>query len=253
MATPIATVPQGTQKLAGFQVAPENPLLKILGFPPEEKFDYRAALYFLEDGHYLFRYRGDHSIVESKTVTAADVKAAFSRAETDTGWIDPGVVRCGYGPQGSWYVQFIPMQRFEITLAGFGQMTVPVPPLILYGIGRTYGLFALKAKHFSPNAQVYSAPFPNVDNKDGKICWGGNTPPEADHQNSLKVWKLFLEAPFSNHTIEQKSKQYPDDIRLMLKDLAGKGAGGYPLGDLEPVRSYRPTVESILRDVFRGG
>jgi PRTRC genetic system protein B len=253
MVTQMPPVPQVQHPQEGFAVAPENPLLKILGIPPEEKFDYLAALYFLEDGHYLFRYRGGHSTVESKFVTAADVKAAFSHAETDSGWIDPGIVRCGYGPQGNWFVQFLPMQRIEITLAGISWMAVPVPPLVLYGYGRTYGLFALKSKHFSPGAQVFAAPFPNVNARDGKICWGNNTPPEANTNTSQQAWKLFLEAPFTEHTIEGKSKKYPADIRPMLKELAEKSAGAYPLGDLVLVRNYRNTVESLLHDILKGG
>ena len=253
MVTQIPTVPKLNSMQEGFAVALENPLMKILGIPPEEKFDYRAALYFLEDGHYLFRYRGGHSTVESKFVTAADVKAAFSHAETDSGWIDPGIVRCGYSPQGNWFVRFIPMQRFEVTLAGIGRMTVPAPPLVLYGCGRTYGLFALKSKRFYPGAQVFAAPFPNVDGRNGRICWGSNTPPEANTNAAIQVWKLFLEASFSEHTIEGKSKKYPADIRLVLKELADKCAGAYPLGDLVPVRNYRNTIESLLQDVLKGG
>jgi PRTRC genetic system protein B len=239
---------------AGIPVSPENPLQDILGLPGAEKFDYQAALYFLDnDGHYLFRYVGDHSEIESKFVTAADVKAAFSQSESDTEWIDPGIMRCGYGPRGHWFVQFIQMQRVEIVLAGIGPATIPIPPLVLFGYGRAYLICAMKEKLFSPNAQLYSAPFPNVDNNTGSICWGSNTPPEAEHKTASRVWQLFLEAPFSNHTIEKKSRKYPDDIRLMLKDLTEKGAGGYPLGDLLPIRGYRNTVESILRDILRGG
>jgi hypothetical protein len=228
-------------------------LYEILGLPPTEQFDYQAALYFLDDGHYLFRFRGDHSEVGSKFVSAADVKAAFSSAESDTGWIDPGIVRCGYGPEGHWFVQFVPMQRMEIILDGLGPLTVPVPPLAMFGYGRSYAVCALKTKHFSPEAQVYAAPFPNVDNHTGKICWGHNSPPEAEHKNSLRVWKLFLDAPFSDHTIENKSRKHPNDIRLTLRELAEKGAGGYPLGDLEPMKGYRPTVASILNGILREG
>lgn len=230
-----------------------SPIREALGLPPKEyEFDFQAALYFLKDGYFLFRNNtGERP--SSKFVTAADVTAAFSKQETDTGWIGENIMRCGYTERGHWYVFFLPMQKVNILLHGEGLLNVPLPPLVMVGVGYTYSIFAMKEKHFSPRSPLFAAPFPNVQaNSSGTICWGNAKPPEAKHTEAKRMWDLFLASEFNGHTIEQKSKAHPQDIRQTLLELAASNAKVFPLKDLVPIRGYRCTLDHVLDELLKG-
>ena len=77
-----------------------------------------GALYFLDSGDFLLRYRMEQSNQDcpapegnGKFVTVRDVQAAFGGAEVDTGWIQHGIIRCGYCAQGDWFVYAAPFQK----------------------------------------------------------------------------------------------------------------------------------------------
>lgn len=200
---------------------------------PEYKVD--AALYFL-DGQYLFKsFAGKTS---AKFVTAKDVAAAFDGREEDTGWLAPGVVRCGHNAGGDWYVYSTPPQTVLINLdegEGISTLQIPIPRLVLAAIGGQYYLWALADKAFSPEAKAYKAPFPNVHDG-GKICWGNNQTPKISLAKARDPWKLFFEAPFNAHLVQGKSEEYIYDVRRMLRRLADRNARRYPVSDLVDLR-----------------
>jgi hypothetical protein len=217
----------------------------VITFVETPPFTTNGILYFL-DGHYLFRYPKDGAMV-SKFVTAADVAAAFSRSEQDTGWLPAGVVRTGSNVKGPWFVYSAPEQKREIWIDQDEQITVPIPRTVLLGIGGTYYLWALAGKHFNAIELAYRAPFPNIY-PNGKICWGTNTPPAANAQTAREVWDLFFKSPFNGDLATTKSISHPNDVRAKLRELAG--TRNYPLKDLVDI-DHRRTIGSLVDQMLK--
>lgn len=209
--------------------------MKAIPILPKPEYKVDAALYFL-DGQYLFKnFAGKTS---AKFVTAKDVAAAFDGREEDTGWLAPGVVRCGHNAGGDWYVYSTPPQTVLINLEegeGISTLLIPIPRLALLATGGIYYLWALADKAFAPEARAYKAPFPNVY-EDGKICWGSNPIPKISLAKAREPWKLFFEAPFNAHLVNGKSQEHTHDVRRALRGLADKNARRYPVSDLVDLR-----------------
>lgn len=203
-----------------------------------------AALYFLPQGHYLFRWQDKSGLTGSKFVTADDLQAAFANSERDTGWLTPGIVRAGYGKNGDWFVLHAPPQKIAIHLLEIGTITIPTPALVLAGAGRSYYLWALK-EPFSPQARLFDAPFPNIHNG-GQICWGNNTPPLASSMTAESAWKLFFESPFNGHLVQGKTRRHNEDVRRLLMKLDGKSK--FPTGQLV---AERGTLNSQIERLFK--
>ena len=90
-----------------------------------------AAVYFVrEAGEYIFAVRKDDRTI-SKFLRPADVKAAFTHQETDTGWIGANVVRIGSSSRGSWFIYRRGAERIPICFDGDQkQYLIPIPPTI---------------------------------------------------------------------------------------------------------------------------
>lgn len=209
-----------------------------------------GALYFLESGHYLLRYKRDENRpVVSKTLIAPDVAAAFTQKEADTGWIKPGIQRAGRNQSGDWYVYFHPHCYKTITLIQTKQetakITIPIPATVLIGSGHAHFIFALADDVFDPSAKAYLAPFPNVDDN-GSICFGDNPQQSAHHSNAGQVWDLFFEAPFNGHQTNGKSKIEKTDIRRMLIGLADFQED-YPIEDMVGDGIIGRHIERIIK------
>lgn len=211
----------------------------MIDYVPSPQFKSLAALFFLDSGHYLFR-RVEDGKETSKFVTSVDVAAAFSMKEIDTGWLPPGIVRCGQNAKGPWFVYSTPGQKVRIILEKAAingddiGLLVPAPRLVLLGCGNSYWLAAMMTKHFDPDAGIYEAPFPNVY-LGGSICWGSSIPPKAQPENARQVWDLFFESHFNGDLKEEKSRAFPRDIRSQLAGLDGRQARTYPSADLCPM------------------
>lgn len=188
-----------------------------------------AAIYFLNTGEFLFRWKDDRGRTASKCVAPGDVAAAFTRSEEDSGYLASGVVRTGYSKHGSWYVFFAAPQVVTINLFDDEMITVPIPACVMVGVGREYYIWSIREKVFSPNATAYAAPFPNV-NPDGKICFGQNNPPDAHHSKATEIWNLFMQSPFNGDLVTDKSIRFKNDVRKQLDKQAGKNK--FPVGDL---------------------
>jgi hypothetical protein len=224
----------------------------MIEYIPRQEFNAVASLHFLGSGHYLFRFLEDGREA-SKFVTAVDVAAAFSMKELDTGWLPAGVVRCGQNAAGPWFVYSTPPQKVKLSLekaainGGDLPLTIPVPRLALIGSGGSYWLAAMRGKHFEYKAMAYHAPFPNV-HPSGKICWGGNTPPEAKPENARRAWELFFESPFNADLAGGKSQRHSKDVRELLKTL-DHNHRLYPISDLI---SMNIPIERLVEKVIGG-
>ena len=224
----------------------------MIEYIPAPTFKTDAALFFLNGGHYLFRFMEDGKKA-SKFVTSVDVAAAFSMKELDTGWLPAGVVRCGQNAAGQWFVYSTPPQKVKLSLekaainGGDIPLTIPIPRLALIGSGSSYWLAAMRGKHFEHEAMAYHAPFPNV-HPSGKICWGGNTPPEAKPENARHAWELFFESPFNADLTGQKSQRHSKDVRELLKEL-DHNHRLYPISDLI---SMNIPIERLVEKVIGG-
>lgn len=185
-----------------------------------------AAIYFTDQGHYIFKHKKNEGKIISKNLRAPEVASAFTLETMDSGWINPGIQRTGFDTQGPWFVFYMPPCRNELKLYKTDTFySVPIPATLLIGAKKTLYLFALDGQVFDPKGKVYTAPFPNI-HPDGKICWGQNKAPEVNAAKSLEVWKLFFLSPFNGDLASGKSKKFPQDVREQLKSLAGKKA--YP-------------------------
>lgn len=207
----------------------------------------QAALVFV-GSQFLFRWRqGD--AVQSKFISPASVRAAFSAEPIDTGWLPPNIRRWGTGASGDWAVLAIPPMRhallFEHITQDIPTMTldVPLPALVFMRIGSAGYIWALKDE-FAPDAVLYHAPLPNV-NHSGAICFGGN---RLEGCTLSQAWQLFLDSPFTSHQTNGKSRRQPDDVRLLLASLHKKRR--YPLRDLAPLQP-RTTVDQAVAALTR--
>lgn len=210
------------------------PVMEVLPISAiqDPKFEVRGTLYFLE-AQYLFRWMENGSL-RTKFLSSLDLAAAFNQTEQDTGWMPAGVVRAGNCAKGAWYVYSSPEQKVTVTLdPGEEPVTIPIPRLVMMGIGATYYLWAVKGVHFNPDEPAYKAPFPNVYS-DGRICWGANSPGPVAPKAARGIWDLFFSAPFNKDLVDGKSKTDPDDVRKALHRLADKNR--YPVGDLLETR-----------------
>ncbi len=203
-----------------------------------------AALLFT-GGQYLFRWREGQAL-HSKFVSPAAVRSAFSAEPIDSGWMPPGVRRWGNGPNGPWAVLFAPPARQTLSFVKLmpgredvAEMVIPLPGLVFVCAGASCYTWAIK-KEFSPEAIVYHAPLPNVD-ESGRICFGANPLPGGDIS---RAWQLFLDSPFNDHLINGKSLREPGDVRKLLVTLPGRKR--YPVGDLVQASHFNATVGQVV-------
>lgn len=207
-------------------------MIPVLALPEEPPYETLASLHFMPSGDYLFIDRAGGQT--AKFVTAPDVVAAFSKRQPDTGWLPAGVVRTGYKSGSPFVVYSAPAQKYTVQFADHdAPLEIPLPRTVLLSYGdRKHKIWALGEKIFSPNAQAYHAPFPNVYSN-GAICWGQNAPPLVDPQDARKAWQMFFDSAFNNHLSNGKSQSHPLDVRGLLRALAERKARKYPLDDLQ--------------------
>jgi PRTRC genetic system protein B len=124
---------------------------------------------------------------------------------------------------------------------------ISMPALAFFGYGLQYYLWAFKDRELSGNTELFAAPLPNVDSN-GAICFGKNPVPKASAQTIGEAWRLFLASPFTGHSVNGKSRKYPDDIREQLTRLAKHPHRRYPLADLVSChRTVGAALDWILR------
>ncbi|MFN6475359.1 hypothetical protein [Nostoc sp. DedQUE07] len=196
------------------------------------------------DGQYVFRWV-ESGRVQTKLISSASVRAAFSNEPIDSGWLNNNIIRCGVCAKGDWCVRFSPPGKLDLLLyfkeSGVEKISVPMPGLVFFGIAEKYYIWAIKEDEFSPKSIAYHAPLPNVSTDKnqydgdiaGRICFGQNFLPSANPAGIEKAWQIFFAAAFTDHLVDGKSTKNRSDIRTSLLLLKGKKK--YPKGTLIPV------------------
>ena len=189
-------------------------------------------------------------------ISMAQALRIFSSCDIDTGWLPTGVVRCAETSKGAMVLSYRPPSPATFLLDGrsgkIDTLTIPLPGLVMLGVESKYYLWSLKEAVFSPDAVLHNTPLPNI-NSDGTICFGANKVTRATGEAVAKVWALFWESPFSDHSVQGKSGTHPADIRKVIRELAKRRrARTYPVADL--VRFKRGmTVTQAWDDLIRYG
>ncbi|MCP9496859.1 MAG: prokaryotic E2 ligase family D protein [Pyrinomonadaceae bacterium MAG19_C2-C3] len=216
-----------------------------------------AAVVFVQE-QYLFQYVED-GIEHVKYVSPAAIRAAWSEEAIDSGWLEPDTLRCGVSAKGAWAVRLIrPVQRRTLQFSKATMedsiapsLTLRLPPLVLAGINGKYHLWAVKEETVTGGTQLYYAPFPNVYG-DEHICFGSNPVPAVSDGGMRRALDLFFESPFTTASVSGKSRRYPEDVRLMLRQHALEAAPDlpFPVDDLMPYRAT-PTLDQALEMLLR--
>lgn len=229
-------------------------LVELLTDAPRPLIHAQAELIFL-DGQYILHWR-DGEQIQYKFLSSAAVRHAFAHSSIDSGWLPPRVVRWGSGDKGEWMIQFLsPQHHTLLFVCDSGDqpmtLTVPMPGLVFAGRGRDYYLWALKARQFNPEAQVYHAPLPNIDAA-GRICFGSNAVPSVSGVGILQAWQLFLNSPFNRDYTSGKSRANSTDVRSHLVTLHQQGKKRYPLRDLVPMeRGKGISVDQMVQQFLK--
>ncbi len=196
----------------------------------------QSSLHFC-DGQLFYQSYKSGTI---KPIATEAARQAFSTQPIDSGWLPPNVNRWGHGNKGQWMCEFVAPNVYTLTLALAGQhktITVPMPSLIWFGQGNNFYIWAAKQKHFTPDAELFAAPVPNVTASSGIICFGGKNKNRVEKGGFEKAWELFWEMAFNKDHSGGKSNQHKEDVTKQLLALASSKAKSYPLGDLVPMRT----------------
>lgn len=226
------------------------------------------ALEFRE-GQCLLRSTTLGGTITERFISWETVREAALKIPIDSGWLTAEIVRWGTGAKGEWVIAFIPPGRHKLEIE-FGTpgvdeaveyVTAPLPGMVFFGHCNKYFVWAQKFGHCEPHHELYRCPLPNVM-IDGSICWGLLKPPNASPRTILKAWELFIKSTFNAHAAPGKSKAQKEDVRLLLKELAGQGGEGfgvtmepvYPLDDLvRQVPRTGVTLDQAIRGWFEQG
>ena len=193
-----------------------------------DPFKAEAALLFVEGQLYFQANANGQTTL--KAVAHSDVRAAFAQVETDSGWLHPSVRRLGENRHGPWFVSFWEPEPHKLNLGpGYGEIEVPLPPMLFAGFGRKHCVWALPHRRLGRDTKLYHAPLPNVHSS-GEICWGQNDPPPAEPGEVEKNWRFLLSAQFNGDLCNGKSQAHKADIRKQL--VACAGLNRYPTKDL---------------------
>lgn len=199
--------------------------------------DETAALLFICGDQYLFRYRTKEGSVVYKYVSTASVRAAFAEETIETNWLPKNARRWGVGKRGEWIVITFPPQKHHFSFVNEDDeratvtLELPMPALAFFGYEQRYHLWAFSDAELKCDTTLFAAPLPNVD-ANGAICFGSNLVPKASARTIEDAWCIFSASPFTNHSVNGKSRQYPNDVRKQLMRLAEKRRRAYPLNDL---------------------
>jgi hypothetical protein len=213
-------------------------------------------------GQFLFKVRDHDGAVHEKLLSAAAVREAFTKITVSSGWIPPEIRNWGTGRSGDWAVMYMEPQRHTLEMVsdapeakgGVVRISVPLPGLVMFGIGNKYFLWAVKTEELDPYREIYHAPLPNVE-PSGLICFGTHQPPRCSATAIKQAWRIFITTPFNNHRCDGKSKRSTDDVRVVLRDMARAAEPAhYPVQDLErQVSNTGITLDKALKGLLESG
>lgn len=198
--------------------------------------DAKAALFFLE-GHYQLNWRVG-AVERTKFLTPSQIGRAFSTKDAfDSGWLETNVIRFAQEKKAHKVLSSLPAGRRKIYITdprpaderednasnSIIELEVPLPTLLLIGLGQKYYLWATLDKTISQKSKISHAPFPNLD-ESGEICFGANAKPECRLDTIETVWRLILDSPFNADRAADRCRTHPEDARKFLLALRGKTA-----------------------------
>lgn len=234
----------------------ENTEFTALPFTLQLLSQAQAALFFL-DAQAIYAEYGDGTI-NSKFVSTEGVRSAFFYESLDSGWMPPHIKRWGQTTKGRWAVQFAPQQRYELELPHAHdsaehqptRLAVTLPSIVFMGYKREYFVWAVEGVEFDPHAQIYHLPVPNIYGE-GRICFGGNTPPEVTRPDLDAAWDLFKRSPYTCAHASERSRRFPSHVCTALYEhVADCGDDTpYPIEDLFP---YYMSVDDAVRKITTG-
>jgi Prokaryotic E2 family D len=226
-----------------------------LQLPPGVEGETKAIIGILQD-QFVIVARDNQKRVITKTLTPGAIRTAFNAQPVDSGWLPENVIRYGSSPKGEWMLGWYPPSVRQCYLDGRKRpFMLPMPGLFFFGQGSSYYLWACKEKTIHPNAILYNAPVPNVNDL-GLICWGQNQHPNVNGEVFPQLWQLFWHAPFTDNWANNKSRRHSGSIKKLLPTLAGKRS--YPLADLIPLQhrllhSANVTITQMVEMMARRG
>lgn len=200
----------------------------------------------------MLRKEGDGGYTEYPVDPAMIAEALAAKATLSTGLLTPNTLWVGETGLDRAVIEYRPAQVTGLWLEGSDvPLRIPLPPLVMVRRTRSfqnpqYELYAMLERPQSDEVLLYLAPLPHVD---GGVCWGTVERPSesALRQNSLvEDWRNFLGSRFGNHSVTNKSKRHPDDLRKLYFEIEGQPE--YPLDDLIPYR--QGSWEKQLKDLF---
>ena len=222
----------------------------------------KAALFWATDGQLIFAESKNGRVYYSPR-RYDSVRAAFDDGQASLEWLPPNTVLSAQGTQGRIEAMFFPPASYQMicqyhemfegregitfTASKLAVMTVPMPGFFFAGYGSTYCLLAVAGNTFDPKFKLYQAPLPNCYNNGG-ICWGNNDRPPAGKGGLTKAWSVFWQTYFTTASVQQKSRQFPDDVRRQL--VAQVGRDTYPTEDLVPAQT---NAAQLMKELLAGG
>lgn len=186
-----------------------------------------------------------------KFLSPQAVAAAFRNKPFDSGWLTPGIIRCGSTSRGEFALLFVVagIHKIEVEASRSSRvqtLKVPLPGLLFFGYGKQFLIWATKDPAPTPKSALFHAPLPNVF-EDGRVCWGSNKPPRPNAATIRTAFDLFISSPFSSHAANGKSRSHNGDVRPLLRGLNHKKT--FPAGEL---LSQRETLQPLI-DRTMGG
>jgi hypothetical protein len=238
---------------------------------PQQNERSSPALIF-HDGQCMLDMTTEGGTRVQKLISMEAVKAAAQGIPIDSGWLPlegTGIVRWGNGVLDEWLVAYIAPKRHRLELIDtpgpdeiVEHIVAPLPGLVIFGGGCRYWIWAVKDEHLNPQREIFRCPLPNVT-QDASICWGPLKPPQASPRTIMRAFGLFIGSSFNNHAANEKSKKFPEDCRLMLKELAdpAQSAEGpihgpglkYPVDDLTRQTPNGISLDAAIRGFFETG
>jgi hypothetical protein len=223
---------------------------ELLSPAPRALYAIQAELLMMRDGTYLFHYRDPKTGAESfKPVSPQTLQSAFSDRLTDSGWLNPSIVRWGISSR-EFAVQWIAPHTVSIQIET-EHIKVALPGLVWIGYGTEYWVIATQTKTFSPQANAFHAPLANIHPETHQVCWGDITPPET---LAIDVaWRKFITSQFNQDWSRGKSIRHPQNINDQLRSLR---SNRYPLKDLVLIREGVSThaapksVETVIHTLL---
>jgi hypothetical protein len=213
----------------------------------------RLTLNFYSYGILMRQRRDDGSETEYAVSPAQLATVLSAKVRFESGLLSSSMVCvCAEGIKRI-VVDYRAPQKTALFLDGSDHpVRVPLPGLLMIRLTAAndhprYAIYAVKDRPQTLDTVLYHAPLPNVGRTD--VCWGSvKKVSQASLSGSdlAEDWRQFLGSPFTNHSVSDKSKRYPDDIREQLLRLEACKARVYPARDLVKLDSK---LSDILRKV----